>query len=52
MRVCVIKVDNKIKKTIRCLAELMCKLTINVPALEGRARIIAPRDFQLLVIMN
>jgi len=52
MRGCVIKVGNKINEKISCLVELMCKITMNVPALEGRARLISPREFQLLVIMN
>lgn len=43
MRGCVIKVDNKINEKIICLVELMCKLILNIPALEGRARLIAPR---------
>jgi len=50
MRGCVIKVDNKINEKISCLVELMCKLILNIPALEGRARLIAPRLFHLLLI--
>jgi hypothetical protein len=49
---CVIKADNKENETISCLGELMCKLTTNVAGLKGRARVIAPREFQLLVILN
>jgi len=52
MRGCVIKVGNKINETISCSVELMFKLIINLPALQGRVRLIAPRDFQLLLILN
>jgi hypothetical protein len=52
MKECVIKVDNKINETISCLGQLIYKLTIHLPALKGRTRLIAPRKFQLLVILN
>jgi hypothetical protein len=43
MKGCVIKVDNKVNETINCVDGLMFKLTLNLPALEDRARLIAPR---------
>ena len=46
------KVGNKINEKISCLGEMMSKLTINLPALEGGTRLIAPREIQLLVILN
>ena len=49
---CVIKVDKKVNETSSYLGELMCKFTINLSALEGRARLIAPRGFQLLLSLN
>jgi len=52
MEGCVIKVNNKINETISCLGELIYKFTIDLPALKDRARLIAPREFQLLVILN
>ena len=46
------KVGNKINEKISCLGEMMSKLTINLPPLEGGTRLIAPREIQLLVILN